>query len=97
MEVDKTVVTSATPYTYMAIDANGSTDSLSFSIEVYSQTSAEHETLPESFVLCGNFPNPFRHTTQLLMDLPWSARVTVEIIDVIGRHVLTTPSADLTT
>ncbi len=91
-----TVVTPATPYTYRATDADGSTDSLSFSIEVFSPTSAEHESLPEAFALHGNFPNPFRHTTQLLMDLPWPARVTVEVIDVIGRRVLTTPSADLT-
>ena len=90
-----TVVTPATPYRYKATDAHGSTDSLSFSIEVYSPVSAEHESLPEEFVLHGNFPNPFRHTTQLLMDLPWPARVTVEVIDVIGRRVLTTPSTDL--
>ena len=91
-----TVVTAAAPYTYKATDANGSTDSLSFSIEVYSPVSAEHESLPEEFALHGNFPNPFRHTTQLLIDLPWPARVTVEVIDIIGRRVLTTPSTDLT-
>jgi Leucine-rich repeat (LRR) protein/subtilisin family serine protease len=91
-----TVVTPATPYAYKAIDTNGSTDSLSFSIEVYSPTSAEHESLPEAFALHGNFPNPFRHTTQLLMDLPWPARVIVEVIDVIGRRVLMTPATDLT-
>ena len=91
-----TVVTPATHYTYKATDVNGSTDSLFFSIEVYSPVSAEHETLPKEFALHGNFPNPFRHTTQLLMDLPWPARVTVEVIDIIGRRVLTTPSTDLT-
>ena len=91
-----TVVTPATPYTYKATDTNGSTDSLSFSIEVYSPVSAEHESLPKAFALHGNFPNPFRHTTQVLMDLPWPARVMIEVIDVIGRRVLTTPSTDLT-
>jgi len=91
-----TVVTPATPYTYTATDANGTKDSLSFSIEVYSPVSAEHESLPEEFALHGNFPNPFRHTTQLTMDLPWPARVTVEVVDMIGRRVLTTPSTDLT-
>ena len=91
-----TVVTPAISYTYKATDANGYTDSLSFSIEVYSPVSVEHESLPEAFALHGNFPNPFRHTTQLQMDLPWPARVTVEVIDVIGRRVLTTPPTDLT-
>jgi len=90
-----TVVTPATSYTYKATDANGYTDSLSFSIEVYSPVSVEHESLPEAFALHGNFPNPFRHTTQLLMDLPWPARVKVEVIDVVGRRVLTAPSTDL--
>ena len=90
------VVTPATSYTYKAADANGNTDSLSFSIEVYSPVSVEHESVPEAFALHGNFPNPFRHTTQLLMDLPWPARVTVEVMDVIGRRILTTPSTDLT-
>ncbi|MDE2826075.1 MAG: S8 family serine peptidase [Bacteroidota bacterium] len=91
-----TVVTPATSYTYKATDTNGSMDRLSFSIEVYSPVSAEHESLPEAFALHGNFPNPFRHTTQLLMDLPWPARVTVEVIDTIGRRVLTTSPTDLT-
>ena len=91
-----TVVTPATSYTYKATDANGSIDSLSFSIEVYAPVSAEHKSLPEEFALQGNFPNPFRHTTQLLMDFPWPARVTVEVIDVVGRRVLTTPPTDLT-
>ena len=49
-----TVVTSApVPYTYKATDANGSTDSLQFSIEVYSPVDVEHETVPESFALRG--------------------------------------------
>ena len=91
-----TVVSPATSYTYKATDANGYTDSLSFGIEVYSPVSVEYESLPEAFALHGNFPNPFRHTTQLLMDLPWPARVTVEVMDVIGRRILTTPSTDLT-
>ena len=91
-----TVVTPATHFTYKATDADGSADSLSFTIEVYSPVSVEQESLPEAFALRGNFPNPFRHTTQLLMDLPWPARVTVEVIDVIGRRILTIPSTDMT-
>ena len=90
-----TRVTLATPYTYKAADANGFSDSLTFSIEVIAPTSAEHESLPEAFTLHGNYPNPFRHSTRLMMDLPWPARVTVEVMDVMGRRVLAVPSVDL--
>ena len=57
--------------------------------------SAEDESLPQALVLHGNYPNPFRHSTRLMMDLPWPARVTVEVMDVVGRRVLTIPSVDL--
>ena len=53
-------------------------------------------TLPEAFVVHGNYPNPFRKSTHLQFDLPSSARVTVEVIDMLGRRVLTVPSVDLT-
>ena len=89
------VVTPATPYTYKATDANGAADSLVFSIEVIFPTSIEDESLPQALVLHGNYPNPFRHSTRLTMDLPWPARVTVEVMDVVGRRVLTAPSVDL--
>ncbi len=56
---------------------------------------AEDESLPQALVLHGNYPNPFRHSTRLMMDLPWPARVTVEVMDVVGRRVLTVPSVDL--
>ena len=29
------------------------------------------------------------------MDLPWPARVTVEVMDILGRHAMTIPSVDL--
>ena len=56
---------------------------------------AEDESLPQALTLHGNYPNPFRHSTRLVMDLPWHARVTVEVMDVVGRRVLTVPSVDL--
>ncbi len=90
-----TVVTPATPYTYKATDADGATDSLTFSIEVIFPVSAEDESLPQAFALHGNYPNPFQHSTRLIFDLPWPARVTVEVMDVVGRRVLTVPSVDL--
>ena len=90
-----TVVTPATPYTYKATGVDGSTDSLTFNIEVVLPVSTEDESLPQALVLHGNYPNPFRHSTRLMMDLPWPARVTVEVMDVMGRRVFTVPSVDL--
>ena len=93
-----TVATTApVPYTYMATDANGVAVSLLFNIEVYppAPVDVEHETLPESFAVRGNYPNPFRQTTRLVFDLPLSALVTVDVMDVTGRRVLTAPSVRL--
>ncbi len=83
------------PYTYTATDAIGSADSLHFTIEVFSPVAAEHETLPESFAVHGNYPNPFRAWTRIVFDLPWPARVTVEVMDLTGRRVLAIAPVDL--
>ena len=48
--------------------------------------------LPQTFTLHGNYPNPFNPTTTIRFDLPETAWITVEIIDVLGRTVLTTPA-----
>ncbi len=49
------------------------------------------EALPSGFVLHGNYPNPFNPTTTLRFDLPESAEVTVEVLDLLGRLVLALP------
>ncbi len=88
-----TVVTDAPkPYKYSATGANGSRDSLLFTVEVFSSVAAEHESLPESFAVHGNYPNPFRESTHLVFDLPWPASVTVEVMDITGRRVFTVPA-----
>ena len=50
-----------------------------------------NEGLPEVFALLGNYPNPFNPATRILFDLPAMARVSVEVIDVLGRTVRQLP------
>ena len=90
------VTSSPVPYTFKATDSIGEKDSLVFSIEVISPVASEQEGLPESFMVHGNYPNPFRESTRLVIDLPWSATLNVEVFDVMGRRVLSPPPVSLT-
>ena len=86
-----TQITPPVQMTYKATDVNDTQDSLKFSIEVYSSVATEHEALPEQFMLRTNYPNPFQHTTHLVMDLPETAHIQVEVVDVMGRRVMRVP------
>ena len=44
------------------------------------------------YELRGNYPNPFNPATRIQFDLPETADVTVEIIDMLGRNVMTLPA-----
>ena len=50
--------------------------------------------LPEEFTLAGNYPNPFNPTTAIQFDLPEAASVRVNIIDMLGRVVMSVPAQD---
>ncbi len=52
-------------------------------------------SLPSEFALQGNYPNPFNPTTTIQFDLPETADVTVQILDLLGREVLSVPSQTL--
>ena len=58
-------------------------------------TATEGEELPEEFALNGNYPNPFNPSTRIEFDLPETARVSIQIIDMLGRTVLTLPAKEL--
>ncbi|HMB93846.1 MAG TPA: T9SS type A sorting domain-containing protein [Rhodothermales bacterium] len=49
----------------------------------------EATELPTAFTLGGNYPNPFNPSTTIVFDLPEAAQVTVEVIDLLGRQVMT--------
>ncbi len=69
--------------TMIGVQANGTVFFPSGVTRIGDQTE-----LPEHFVLHGNYPNPFNPHTTILVDLPMSATVTVEVFDVLGRAVL---------
>ncbi len=56
-------------------------------------TSIEGEIteLPTEFALHGNYPNPFNPSTRIQFDLPESAQVTLQVIDILGRKVMELP------
>ncbi|MCH8961007.1 MAG: DUF4397 domain-containing protein [Bacteroidetes bacterium] len=51
--------------------------------------------LPTTFELLGNYPNPFNPSTTISFDLPQTAEVTVEVIDMLGRSVMTLPAKQM--
>lgn len=57
--------------------------------EVRLQTIDAYEaSLPASFVLDGNFPNPFNPETTIIFALPERAEVAVSVYDMLGRQVM---------
>ncbi len=44
--------------------------------------------LPNEFALQGNYPNPFNPSTNIRFDLPETADVSVVVVDLLGRQVL---------
>ena len=55
-------------------------------------TASEEEKPPVAFALRGNHPNPFHLSTSVWIDLPAAAAVRVDLYDLRGRRVLTTPA-----
>ena len=49
----------------------------------------DNQTVPQSFELFQNFPNPFNPETQIKFGLPTASRVTLTIYNVLGQKVRT--------
>ena len=58
-------------------------------------TGLANAAVPEHFAVLGTYPNPFNPVTTVHVDLPQAARVQVDVYDVLGRRVLTTPAQHL--
>ena len=44
---------------------------------------------PESFLVAGNYPNPFNPSTTIVYEIPRPGTVIVGVFDIMGRHVRT--------
>ena len=52
-------------------------------------------TIPQSAALLQNYPNPFNASTQIPLELPSQAHVTLKVFDILGRHVTTLVDGEL--
>ncbi len=55
----------------------------------------ESAELPTEFALHGNYPNPFNPSTRIQFDLPENAQVQIQIVDMLGREVITLPAQEV--
>ena len=74
----------------LGVDRDGNT----FLPDVITGVETERVELPTEFALHGNYPNPFNPSTQIQFDLPETAQVRVQIVDMLGREVMSLPAQE---
>ena len=75
--------------TILGVDRNGGI------VPVQTVTGVEESAeLPKEFILHGNYPNPFNPSTRIQFDLPENAQVQIQIVDMLGRKVITLPAQE---
>ena len=89
------VTVNPTRYEYSATDADLSIGSIAFTLKVVSPVSVVENGMPDTFLLNGNYPNPFSQRTYLKFDLPLPSSVVIEVFDLMGRNVFTTIPKDV--
>ena len=45
------------------------------------------KSFPKDFALMGNYPNPFNPETQIRIEMPVRAELTIVISDILGREI----------
>jgi uncharacterized lipoprotein YddW (UPF0748 family) len=70
-------------------------DTSSFYLTVNPASGIDSELLPERLELSQNYPNPFNPITIIKFNLPQTARVTLEVYDLLGKRVTELINADL--
>jgi hypothetical protein len=59
-------------------------------VEVVTPGTEDDASVPDRFVLHGNYPNPFNPSTTVVFDLPRAGEVNIQVYDMLGRRVLGT-------
>ncbi len=77
--------------TILGVDRNG----MVIPTVVVTGVEEEGVELPTEFALHGNYPNPFNPSTRIQFDLPEHAQVRVQIVDMLGREVITLPAQEM--
>ena len=57
------------------------------SLLLVTSLSEVNESIPETYVLRQNFPNPFNPSTEILFDLPETTMVSLVVYDMLGREI----------
>ena len=57
--------------------------------------SFEAKSLPKTFTLQGNYPNPFNPTTHIVFDMPESGVVHLDVYDLMGRRLMSLPGREV--
>jgi Bacterial Ig domain/Secretion system C-terminal sorting domain/CHRD domain len=82
--------------TFILVASDGAANSLGFKTVSLTRglvTDAQNGLdLPNTFLLKGNYPNPFNPATSIQFDLPELADVDVVVLDMLGRTMLATPA-----
>ena len=73
----------------LGVDKNGA-----FLPDVITGVETGSVELPMEFALHGNYPNPFNPSTRIRFDLPETAQVRVQIVDMLGREVMSLPAQE---
>ena len=57
--------------------------------------SEDEPGLPSEFALKGNYPNPFNPSTTIQFDLAESSDISITVMDLLGRQVLSVPTRSM--
>lgn len=60
-----------------------------FRLEKGTDVTETGRSLPDGFVLMGNYPNPFNPTTSIRFSLPFSGQVKLDVFNTLGQRVAT--------